>query len=238
MSEKGKIGLSEASALLDLVIGAQGSADEIFDLSKLPRKMMEIERKYWLTPNGENTDLVITDFITRFGERLKHCGITVERFTPFVGVDQYYIMERGGDEFIFRYRVGANRSPQLTVKFQLNKGSNMVRGELNLSVKYEDPEKIGAFLAVIAALADSCKIFTVQQSGNIWITKSPAGNLVEVVVYRTARISPPERLEVFVEVEPLNSDKIDRAVATIDEYEKELQLGGLLCEKSIAEIFR
>lgn len=239
MTEKGEVGLSDASALLDLVIGASGEdIDKVFDLSKLPRKMMEIERKYWLTPEDGDIDSAITKFFARFGKFLEKNNIAIEKLITFVGIDQYYIINRSDSEFAFRYRLGANRPPQLTVKFQVDKGSNLVRGELNLNIRYEEPEKVRAFLAVIAKLADTCQIFTVQQSGNIWITKDSEGNLVEVVVYKTARITPPERLEAFVEIEPLNSEKVDQVVRLIARYEKALQLGDFICEESIAELFR
>lgn len=239
MPGKGEIGLTDASALLDLVVGTiTGSLQEPFDLSKLPRKMMEIERKYRLPPENQSIDLAITNFMARFGAFLKNQNVSIEKLITFVGVDQYYIIKRKKKESIFRYRLGANRPPQLTVKFQTTQGSNLVRGEINLNVRYEEPEKVRAFMAVICGLADSYQIFAVQQSGNIWITKDAAGNLVEVVAYKTARITPPEKIEVFVEIEPLNSKNIPGVIETIEKYEKALQLGDFACEESIAELFR
>lgn len=240
MPGKGEMGLSDASALLDLVIGSSnGNLDELYDLSALPRKMMEIERKYRLTTTrNQETDLAITNFMARFGGFLQNENISIERLITFVGVDQYFIIVKDGKESIFRYRLGANRPPQLTIKFQTTQGSNLIRGEINLNIRYEEPEKVRAFMAVICGLASAYHIFAVQQSGNIWITKDSAGTLVEVVVYKTARITPPEKIEAFVEIEPLNSKNIPGVVETIEKYEKALQLGDFICEKSIAELFR
>lgn len=236
---KGKSGTGDTSALLDIISGTiTGSLDELYDLSKLPRKMMEIERKYRLTPEDGNVDLAMTDFMARFGKFQKDQKIAIEKLTPFAGIDQYFIIKKGKNESIFRYRVGVNRPPQLTTKFQVIRGSNLIRGEINLNIRYEEPEKVRAFMAVICGLADSYQIFGITQSGNIWITKSPEGSLVEVVVYKVSRITPPEKLEAFVEIEPLNSKNIPGIIETIEKYEKALQLSDSICEESIAELFR
>jgi len=236
---KGDIGLSDASALLDLITGAvSGKLNEPFNLTQLPRKMMEIERKYCLTQTAQSIDMAITKFMGCFGHFLEDQKIVVESLITFVGVDQYFIVQSNNKESIFRYRVGANRPAQLTVKFQTEQGSNLIRGEINLNIRYEEPDKVRAFMAVVCGLADSYQIFAVQQSGNIWITKDSEGNLVEVVVYKTARITPPEKLEAFVEIEPLNSENIPGVIKTIKKYEKALQLSDLTCKESIAELFR
>lgn len=239
MSGKGDSELGDTSALLDIVSGTiTGALGEIFDLSKLPRKMMEIERKYHLTPKDGNVDFAITDFMAHFGKFLKNKNISIEKLITYAGVDQYFIIKKGRNESVFRYRVGVNRPPQLTVKFQTNRGSNLVRGEINLNIRYEEPEKVRAFMAVICGLAASYQIFVVQQSGNIWITKDPEGKLVEVVAYKVSRIAPPGKIEAFVEIEPLNSKNIPGVIATIEKYEKALQLSDFICEESIAELFR
>ena len=229
----------DASALLELMIEVSGEPlDKLFDLSKTPRKMLEIERKYRLTSDAQSADMAITDFMARFGKFLKDQGISIEKLITFVGIDQYFVIQRNDKESIFRYRLGANRRPQLTVKFQTTQGSNLVRGEINLNIAHEEPEKIRAFMAVICGLADHYQVFAIQQSGNIWITKTPEGTLVEVVAYKVARVTPPEKLEVFVEIEPLNSKNIPGVIETIERYEKALQLENSICEESIAELFR
>jgi hypothetical protein len=236
---KGDGSFPDTAGLLAILLGTiDGRIDKLFDLSELPRKMMEIEKKYRLTTDKNNIDVAISKFFSRFGKFLEEGEVTVEKLITFVGVDQYFVANKNNDEFIFRYRVGANRPPQLTVKFQIKKGSNLVRGEINLDVKYEEPEKIRAFMAVICALGDSYQLFAVQQSGNIWIIKEPNGNLIEVVAYRVKEISSSSKTDCFVEIEPLNSKNIEQVVATIEKYEKALQLTDLVCEESIADIFR
>jgi hypothetical protein len=236
---KGGSSLSDGLGLLDIIRGTiSGEINQLPDLSKIPRKMMEIERKYRLTEDKEKVDIAIADFLARFGKIITEGGVTVDKFITFVGVDQYFLVKKNSDEYVFRYRVGANRSPQLTVKFQMDKGSNLVRGELNISVKNEDPEKVRSFMSVICSLGDSYNLFSIQQSGNIWIVKEKDGNMIEVVVYRVDQIPEARQVEGFVEIEPLNSKKIEIAVATIEKYEKFLELTDFICEESIADIFR
>ncbi len=236
---KGDSSLSNGSALLDIIRGTiSGEIDDLFDLSKLPRRMMEIERKYRLTEDKGKVDLAIADFLSRFGKFLLEGGIKINRFITFVGVDQYFIVKKNESEFIFRYRVGANRPPQLTVKFQIKKGSNLIRGEINLNIRYEEPERVRAFMAIICSLGDSCQLFAIQQSGNIWNLEEADGNLIEVVVYRVDRVPQAQQVEGFVEIEPLNSKTAEQVVATIDKYEKALGLSNLVCQESIADIFR
>jgi len=228
---------SDAAALLDLVLGTQGIIDQPYDLDKLPRKMMEIERKYRLR-KGESVDLAIAEFFSKIGKFLVEKDVVIRRFITFVGVDQYFIVKKHGDEYHFRYRLGANRPPQLTVKFQMTKGSNLVRGEINLNVRYESPERVRAFMGVIVRLGDSCELFSVQQSGNIWILDDPDAGEVEVVVYKSDRVAPSKKVEGFVEIEPLNSKTVAAVIKTIEKYETALGLSGLECKESIADLFR
>lgn len=236
---KGDIVFSDASGLLAILTGTMGKEiDELFDLSELPRKLMEIEKKYRLSRDGECVDLALSMFFSKFGNFLAEGGIIVKKLITFVGVDQYFIVKKNNDEFVFRYRVGANRLPQLTVKFQVNKGSNVVRGEINLNVEHEEPEKVRAFMAAICALGDSYQLFTIQQSGNIWIIEEPDGSLIEIVAYKVAKAPFSQKVEGFVEIEPLNSKNVAQVVAKIEKYEKALGLSDLICEESIADIFR
>ncbi len=231
--------LSDGLGLLDIIRGTiDGEINQLPDLSKIPRKMMEIERKYRLSEDVRKVDIAIADFLARFGKIITEGGVTVNKFITFVGVDQYFIVKKNLSEYVFRYRVGANRPPELTVKFQQKKGSNLVRGELNLSVKNEDPERVRTFMAVICSLGDSYNLFSIQQSGNIWILKEEDGNMIEVVVYRVDQIPESRQVEGFVEIEPLNSKKIEVVVGTIEKYEKLLELENSICEESIADIFR
>jgi hypothetical protein len=231
------LSFSDAAALLDLVIGTQGTIDQLYDLEKLPRKMMEIERKYRLS-HERGVDLAITESLSHIGAFLVKTNAVVKRFITFVGIDQYFLITKREDEYHFRYRVGANRSPQLTVKFQVAKGSNLVRGEINLDVRHESPERIRALMGVIARLSDSCELFSVQQSGNIWILDDADVGEVEVVIYKTDRIAPSKKIEGFVEIEPLNSKSVETVIKAIEKYETALGLAGFECKESIADLFR
>lgn len=231
------LSFSDAAALFDLVLGTQGVINEPYDLEKLPRKMMEIERKYRLR-SEKGVDIAIAEFLSRMGVFLAGKDVALNRFITFVGIDQYYIITRREDEYHFRYRVGANRQPQLAVKFQMVKGSNLVRGEINLDVHREPPERIRAFMGVLTRLGDSCELFSVQQSGNIWILDDADVGEVEVIVYKTDRIAPSKKIEGFVEIEPLNSKNVEAVIAAIEKYAGALDLCGLECGESIADIFR
>lgn len=199
------------------------------DASALEVEMLEVERKYRLTSGQDEVNLAISRFLSRVGRLFEEEAIVIDKFVTFVGIDQYFIVQKGENEFIFRYRMGANRLPELTVKFQITAGSNLVRGEINLNVRYEDPKKIRAFMSVVCRLGDSYEIFSVQQSGNIWIIKEPDENLIEVVVYKTDRIFPSHKVEGFVEIEPLTFKNIEQAVARVGKYEEVLNLGGFVC---------
>jgi CYTH domain-containing protein len=240
-----KVLFKDAGALLRILLGATGGGiDQLFDLSRLPRRMMEFEKKYRLSTTQTPADLAISGFLSNLNHFFTQSKMEIVSLTTFVGIDQYFIVNNKKNEYIFRYRLGANRLPQLTVKFQMSKGSNVARGEINLDVRYEEPDRVRAFMAVICSLVQKTILFTIQQSGNIWTIKEPDGDLVEFVVYKVDRISPPNKIEAFAEIEPLDSSKAsDHArtidiVNTIDKYEKELNLGSLVCEQSIAEIFR
>lgn len=236
---KGEPGLADAYALLQILIGAaDGDINKPFDLNKLPRKMMEIERKYWLVEEGKSMDWTITNFIWRLMTFFSNQGITIQRLITFVGVDQYYIIQKNGRESVFRYRVGANRPPQLTVKFQTVQGSNEIRGEINLDIRYEEPENVRAFMAVICGLADGFQLFSIQQSGNIWVVNDEKGIMVEIVVYKVASITQPEKIYAFAEIEPLNSENIPGVLVTITRYQNGLKLGKFICKESIAQLFR
>lgn len=226
------------SSLLAVIFGiANEEVDELFDLSKLPPKMMEVEKKYRLAKNGDDIDGVISKFFYEFTKFLEEGRITVQKLITYIGVDQYFIIEKNNNRFVFRYRAGADRPPQLTVKFQIKKDSNLVRGEINLDVRREEPEKIRAFMAIICGLGDSYQLFTTRQNGNIWLLKECDENLIEVVVYKISRASSLQQIEAFVEIESLCSKNIEQAMEMIEKYEKGLGLNPFICKESIAEIF-
>ena len=227
----------DASGLLALLIGTiNGKIDEPYDLSKLPIKMRETEKKYWLTKE-EKVDRAISEFLGKIGKLIYESGALIEHLSTFVGVDQCFVVRKKEARYIFRYRLGANRLPQLTVKFQINKDSNIQRGEINLNMKQEEPEKVRAFLGVICALSDSYNLFTIQQSGNIWTFRDPRGELLELVVYKVADVLNPAKIKAFVEIEALNIENFQQAMELINKYEKLLGVGESVCEKSIAELF-
>lgn len=241
----GTVHFKDAGALLRILLGTTGAGlDQLFDLSKLPRRMMEFEKKYRLSNTETSADLAISGFLSNLNHFFTQSKMEIVSLSTFVGIDQYFIVYHKKNEYIFRYRLGANRLPQLTVKFQMNKGSNVARGEINLDVRHEEPDAVRAFMAVICSLVQRTTLFTIQQSGNIWTIKETDGDLVEFVVYKVDRISPPNKIEAFAEIEPLGSSKAsDHArtidiVGTIEKYEKQLNLDSLVCEQSIAEIFR
>lgn len=102
----------------------------------------------------------------------------------------------------------------------------------------EDPENIRAFMAIICSLSSSYELFSIQQSGNIWIIEEPGGQELEIVAYKVARIFPPEQADCFAEIEPYHTRNIELALTIIDRYEKLLGLTGHICEQSIGELFR
>lgn len=230
----------DARALLQILLGvSQGEIGQLFDLTKLRPEQIEFERKYWLDLSHSNPDWALTEFFGRIGNLLAGQEFKVQTLISFVGIDQYWIINtKDHNEYTFRYRLGANRLPQLTVKFQVDKGSNLVRGEINLGVGSENPENIRAFMAVICSISDSYELFSIQQSGNIWIIEGEEGQTFEIVAYKVARIFPPEKLECFAEIEPYHVKDPHQALKLIHECEGLLGLSNNVCEQSIGEIFR
>lgn len=207
-----------------------------FDLSKTPLRLSEVEKKYKLTSQPTEINAAITRFFGRLSRLVEENKLVINKLLVFVGVDQYFVITKGEKKFVFRFRFSAVRGSELGVKFQIKQGSNLVRGEINLSVKPQQAEKVKAFLAVLCELGDSYKFFTVESDGNIWIIEEPNGALLEVVAYRAWSRSS-KKIDGFVEIEPLNVKSTESAIATIERYEKALELNGLVCPESIAEIF-
>lgn len=230
----------DAQALLQILLGvSQGAIGQLYDLSNLPPEQVEFERKYWLDPDHTDPDRALTCFFGKVGDLFTVQSYKVKRLITFVGIDQYWIVNANGqNEFTFRYRLGANRLPQLTVKFQIQKGSNLARAEINLNVTNEHPENIRAFMAVICALSDSRELFSIQQSGNIWMIEGDSGQMFEIVAYKVARIFPPKKSDCFAEIEPYNVIDPEKALQLIHNCEEQLGLSGHICEQSIGELFR
>lgn len=213
---------------------------QLIDLDNVPRKMKEVEKKYRFSSDQKRIDYEVSSLFAKIGSLVLQKKLEIVSLTTFVGIDQYFIYESDGREFHFRYRSGANRPPQLTVKYQLNRGSNVSRGEINVDVAQADPSKVRAFMSVIAALAVKPPImFVAQQSGNIWVVNDPISHKeVEIVAYRVRRFAPSLIEGVFAEIEPLEAHSVEDAFNVIDEYEQALELGPFVCTNSIAELFR
>lgn len=218
---------------------------QLIDLFKIPSKMKEVEMKYRIISSRNiSIDEAISELFARIGAFIKKRKLKVDNLSTFVGIDQYCLFVKGEKEFHLRYRSGANRPPQLTVKYQLQKGSNTVRGEINLAVEHADPQNVRAFISFIAVLAGDPVSFSIQQSGEIWVILDPKSNQkVEIVVYRVKRFAPRfpdgKTLEgAFIEIEPLGFSRAGEAITVIKQYEKELELGSSVCDHSVAEMFK
>jgi len=231
---------SDGAVLLDILLGmADGDMSQLYDLSKLKSGMVEIERKYYLpeTPN-RTADEAVVRFLGAFGAAFASDHVTIERCVPFVGIDQYFLMYKQDDTFTFRYRLGANRRPQLTVKLRTGGDPHECRGEINLDVSNVHPETVRAFMAVVCRVAERYQNFFVQQSGMLCIVHDASFRKnVEVVVYKVHRSQPREKTLAFVEIEPYEPDNVTQALSIIEFYEKELKLDGHECHESVAELF-
>lgn len=223
-------GLSRAiNPLIDLQALQVGRAGDMF----------EIEKKFRLPEDGVSIDEQMNDLFTRIGGMIKRRKLKVKKVINFVGIDQYYVFTTtDGAVFNFRYRSGANRPPQLTVKFKTS-GSNLVRGEINLKVDTTSPENIRAFMSVIAVMTPSPPVvFAIRQSGIIWIVEDVrTQESVEIVAYKVERMSGDPISRTFVEIEALNPKDQNSALALISKYEKVLQLSEHVCSQSISEMF-
>lgn len=224
-------------------LNKDGGLTQLIDLSMLAcnSNMIEIERKYKLPTTNESINHELAMLFAKVGGFVVKKKLRVLKLTNFVGIDQYYIFEApSGDEYHFRYRSGANRPPQLTVKYQLKHGSNLARGEINVKVDTATPDSVRAFMSVIAVM--TCKkpiTFANQQSGQIWIVCDPKTNQkVEIVVYRVRRITQTELHGAFAEIETLGVSDVGLATSIIDRYEAGLKLRNRRCPQSIAEMFR
>ncbi len=229
------------SELWDLHIGrSTGLLTQLVDLDQPTVKTREIEKKYRLPSGQDEVGQAISSLFAKIGGFVASEKLQVVDLITFVGIDMYYVLTSGDKEFVFRYRSGANRPPQLTVKYQLQKNSNIARGEINLDVASANPNMVVAFMSAVVALQPQAQIcFTVQQSGEIWVIKDPvSGKKVEIVVYRTKRLNPHRIDAAFVEIEPLKYEEVDEALMAIERYERGLGLNDLICSLSIAEMFR
>ncbi len=219
---------------------------QLIPLESIPQKMHEVEKKYWIRrQGGYSLDAAIS---ATFGQvdaviRRNKLGANLKVET-FVGIDQYYIFTVDEKEYHYRYRSGANRQPQLTVKYQAIAGSNLDRGEVNIPIESAHPDGVRAFMSVVAAMFSKPPItFAIQQSGQIWIlTDTASKRKVEIVVYRVYRSrdneNSPRYEAAFIEIEPLKFPIAKEALDIIERYEVALSLKAQACPQSIAELFR
>lgn len=227
----------EGAALLRMLFrDTNGELGRVFDLQNIPPPQMEIERKYELT-GTEDIEERMASLCDQIGPLAKKLGWR-RRQTVFSGVDQYYVVTVPGFEAIFRHRFSANVPAELSVKIQIKRGKNTIRGEFPLILPDSNTQDVRAFMAVVCRLASprKSKHFCVHQSGVFWTLSNPSGVRTEIVAYKVGRVSEPAS-RVFVEIEPKEFDNPEQALQIIGRFETALQLKKMRCDKSIAEMF-
>lgn len=218
-----------------LARGTDGEFGKMFDLSTIPPKQLEIERKYEI-PAETGVDRVATSLIGDVAALLRKSEDTIT-WSPFAGLDQYWVVTgKNGVAGTFRYRFGSNRPPELTAKVQLGAGGNERRGEFDLDVRDADAQNIRAFMSTICAFADESRHFCVHQAGDFWKSRDQRGRTLEVVVYKAGRLGEPAS-RVFAEIEAKRFEKPDDAIEAIEDIEKQLLLVGRRQTQSFAELF-
>ncbi|MGH7174766.1 MAG: hypothetical protein ACREGR_00195 [Minisyncoccia bacterium] len=226
----------EGAALLhNLFRGTNGELGAMFDLSNVPPKKREIERKYEIG-GREGVDQRMTVVLSRMATLLEEKHLVVKRFQPFVGIDQYWILELDGRKVTYRYRYSANVLSELTVKAQIVTGQNEQRAEFNLDLRDADVQSVRAFMSTVCGFVPGAKHFCITQSGHFWKLLDTNGRSAEIVLYKVGLLKK-EASHVFCEIEARNFDKPEDAIASIEEIEGTLGLSESRCDKSIAEIF-
>jgi hypothetical protein len=225
----------EGAALLhSLFKGTNGELGAMFDLAHVPPKQREIERKYQIQ-GTDGIDHRMTVILARIGSLLEERQLKVQRFQPFIGIDQYWILQGNGKRATFRYRYSANVLPELSAKVQIRRGENEQRAEFNLDLRDAEVQNVRAFMSTVCLFA-SHNHFCITQSGHFWKLLDSKGRSAEVVLYKVGRLKE-EATRVFCEIEARNFEKAEDAVQSIDEIEKILDLKSARCEQSVAEMF-
>lgn len=229
--------VTDGADLLFQLLGGSENIGKLLDLSRLPMKMLEIEHKYRL-PTDRQADGGLLVFVTRLAPYLKARNATVRHSSPFVGIDQYYLVEsHEGMKVTFRYRLGANKPAELTAKFAIGENGNVVRGEISLDVSNNrSPESIRGILTLITKLAKHSTQFAIRQDGIVMRVHDLEFGELEIVNYQVVGISPVKPSIAFVEIESKARD-IESALRAIRAYEDGLGFTDLRCEESISELF-
>jgi hypothetical protein len=238
---------ADSDTLLNILIDmAGGSLNTPLDLSSLAHGMFEQEGKFKLTGPAGEVDKPMLDFFAKLSSfASEDTNIKLIRSVTFVGVDQYYIVKNpNGKVYTFRYRVGANRTPMLEIKWKTSKKSTELRGEIPLSVKDSSFKAVCALLEVVCDIASWSKRFTVQQSGNIWtFHNEPTNSDVEVVCYKVANVvkeGTKQHVELLAEIEPLGPKRkpedVIQGTKIIDYFALGLGITELRRQESVATI--
>lgn len=210
-------------------------------LTNLSSGQKEVERKYELRKKGVAGRTLFSEAVVLVGSKLEKIGVVSQSIcVPFNGIDMYWILRgHDGQERIVRYRAGSERPPELTTKYQLRRGSNEIRGEINLDVSATSPNTVRLHVALMADLAKSCKSFAIKQQGNIWKIPNAYGpGDIEIVAYRVERFLPTVQEGVFIEIEAIGCVSDEQALSAVSKYEALFGLKGKECPRSIAELFR
>jgi CYTH domain-containing protein len=224
-----------AALLYTLFRGTNGELGAMFDLKDIPPKKREIERKYEIT-GSDGVDHRMTTTLGKIAKLLDEQRLRVERFQPFVGIDQYWVLEGPKAKATFRYRFSANVLPELTAKVQLIEGMNEQRAEFDLDLRDADVQNVRAFMATVCLFAPDHRHFCIRQSGHFWKLLDSSGRSAEVVLYKAGLLRSDES-RVFTEIEARNFEKPEEALASITDIEAILELQAFRCEQSIAELF-
>lgn len=226
----------EGAALLwTLFRGTNGELGAMFDLSNVPPKKREIERKYEIK-GDDSVDHRMTVALSRIGPLLEEHNLKVKRFQPFVGIDQYWVLNGSKGKATFRYRHSANVLPELTAKVQMKQGENEQRAEFDLDMRYADVQNVRAFMSTVCMFAADFSHFCVHQSGHFWKLVDAKTRSAEVVIYKVG-LHTQVASRVFAEIEARNFEKPEEALQSIDDIEKVLGFSSSRCDKSIAELF-
>ncbi len=225
----------EGRALMhQLFRGTNGELGAMFNLADIPPKKREIERKYEVG-GTDSVDHRMTVTLSRIGPLLQQHNLQVRRFQPFLGIDQYWVLQGPRGKATFRYRFSANVLSELTVKVQMKEGENEQRAEFDLDLRDADVQNVRAFMSTVCLFAEH-KHFCIHQSGHFWKLMDALGRSAEVVVCKVGLLKQPAN-RVFVEIEARNFEKPEDAIESIVSIEGALSLTDKRCDKSIAELY-
>ena len=91
----------DVTTLLRLLTGSFRGADlnQLLDLTQLPPRLMEVEKKYRLG-RGEKGSFAYLEFLAGLSRFFRRKQMAIVDHLVFSGLDQYFVLQRRREEFV------------------------------------------------------------------------------------------------------------------------------------------